>query len=142
MIKIHAAKHRRCQRFVRDLLWDVNAGHRTATWRASIARIETLLDKVADPVLADLWLRICPLQVEQLPNRRGIIADLADYAEVLHPHLSGMRPPQLRRLIESYAAKHRRAQQFARNLVRDMNADHSRVAADVQPGVRLEHGLA
>jgi hypothetical protein len=44
---------------------------RTATRTASITRIETLLDKVDDAVLADLWRQLCPLHVEQLPDRQG-----------------------------------------------------------------------
>ena len=114
---------------------------RTATRTASITRIETLLDKVDDPVLADLWRQICPLDVEQLPDRQGIIADLADFAEVLQPRLNGMQAPQLCRLIEAYAAKHRRSQRFVRTLLWDVNAGQSRVVADAQPGVRLEHDI-
>jgi hypothetical protein len=90
---------------------------RTAIRTASITRIETLLDKVDDPVLADLWRRVCPLHVDQLPDRQGIIADLADFAEVLQPRLHGMQSPQLCRLIEAYAAKRCRSQRFVRNLL-------------------------
>ena len=138
-----AAEHRCFQRFLQDVLWDVNAGQRTRTaiWTASITRIEALLDKVDDPVLANLWRQICPLDVEQLPDRQGLIADLADFAEVLQPRLNGMQAPQLCRLIEAYATKHHRSQRFVRDLLWDVNARRSRVVADVQPPVRLEHGI-
>ena len=136
-----ANKRRRSQRFVHDLLSDVNAGPRAPTRTASMTRIETLLDEVDDPVLANLWRQICPLDVEQLPDRQGIIADLADFAEVLQPRLNGMHAPQLCRLIETYATKHHRSQRFVRDLLWDVNADQSRVVADVQPPLRLEHDI-
>ena len=91
----------------------IEAGIRkTATRTASITRIETLLDKVDDPVLAYLWRQLCPLHVDQLPDRQGIIADLAEIAEVLQPRLSGMQAPQLCRLLGAYAAKRRRCRRF------------------------------
>jgi hypothetical protein len=90
---------------------------RTATRTASMTRIENLLDEVDDPVLSDLWRQVCPLHVEQLPDRQGIIADLADFAEVLQPRLIGMQASQLCRLIEAYAAKHHRSERFVRNLL-------------------------
>jgi len=136
-----AAKDRCFQRFLQDVLWDVNAGQRTAIWTASITRIEALLDEVDDSVLANLWRQICPLDVEQLPDRQGIIADLADFAEVLQPRLNDMQAPQLCRLIEAYAARHRRSQRFVRALLWGANAGQSRVVTDVQPEVRLEHGV-
>ena len=94
----------------------------TATRTASFTRIEALLDEVDDSVLADLWRQICPLHVGQLPDRQGIIADLADYAEVLQPRLNGMQAPQLCRLIEVYAAKRCRSQRFVRDLLWGANA--------------------
>ena len=112
---------------------------RTATWTASITRIERLLDKVDDPVLADLWRQICPLDVEQLPDRQGMIADLADFAEVLQPRLNGMQAPQLCRLIEAYAAKHHRSQRFVRALLRGVNAGQSRVVASTHHPCQTQH---
>ena len=103
---------------------------------ASLARIETLLDKVADPVLAKLWRQICPLHVNQLPDRQGIIADLADFAEVLQPRCNG---PQLCRLIKVHAVEHRRSHRFVRNLLQAANVGQSRVVADAQRKVRLKH---
>ena len=87
---------------------------RAATRVASIARIEALLEQVDDPVLADLWRQICPLHVDQLPDRQGMIVDLADFAEVLEPRLNGMKAWQLCKLIEAYAAKRRRSLRFLR----------------------------
>jgi hypothetical protein len=92
-------------------------GVRMAARTPALARIETLLDKVEDPVLADLWRKICPLRVDRLPDRQGMIEDLADYAEVLQPRLNGMEAPQLCRLIEAYAAKRRRSLRFLRDLL-------------------------
>ena len=91
---------------------------RAATWVASMARIEALLEQVDDPVLADLWRQICPLRVDQLPDRQGMIVDLADFAEVLEPRLNGMKAWQLCKLIEAYAAKRRRSLRFLRDLLR------------------------
>ena len=85
---------------------------RAATRVASMARIEALLEQVDDPVLADLWRQICPLRVDQLPDRQGMIVDLADFAEVLEPRLNGMKAWQLCKLIEAYAAKRRRSLRF------------------------------
>jgi hypothetical protein len=86
---------------------------------ASITRIEALLDKVDDPILTKLWRQICPLHLKQLPDRQGIIADLADFAEVLQPRCNGS---QLCRLIEAHAAEHRRSDRFVRNLLQAANA--------------------
>jgi len=111
----------------------IKAGIRTmtATRTTAITQIEALLDKVDDPLLAHLWRQICPLDVEQMPDRQGIIADLADFAEVLQPRLNGMQAPQLCRLIEAYATKHHRSQRFVRALLWDVNTGQSRAVADV-----------
>jgi hypothetical protein len=53
--------------------------------------------------MADVWQRVYRFPIE-LPNRRGIIEDLADFAEVLQPSLDGMMTDRLFRLIEKYAA--------------------------------------
>jgi hypothetical protein len=100
-----------------DEVTEAGSRTETATRTASMTRIDNLLDKVDDPVLADLWGRICPIDVEQLPDRQGMIADLADFAEVLQPRLIGMQASQLCRLIEAYAAKHHRSERFVRNLL-------------------------
>ena len=106
----------------------IEAGIRTRTTpqTASMTGIETLLDQVDDPVLADLWRQICPLHVDQLPDRQGIIADLADFAEVLQPHLHGMQAPQLCRLIEACATKRRRSLRSLRDLLWGVNAEDNR----------------
>ena len=126
-----AARYHRAPRFVQGLLTDINAGQRTVTRTVSVTRIETLLNKVDDPVLADLWRQIRPSDVE-LPDRQGIIADLADFAEVLQPRLNGMRAPQLCSLIEAYATKHHRSQRFVRNLLWwGVTADQNGIVLDV-----------
>ena len=71
------------------------------------AKIESLLDKSRAERLARVWQRVCPFPVDlesDLPDRRGIIKDLADFAEVLRPNLEGMKAHCLCRLIENYAA--------------------------------------
>jgi hypothetical protein len=80
---------------------------RTAARKAYRAKIETLLAESQDERLADVWQRVSPFPIDpgcQLPDRRGIIADLADFAEVLRPSLDGMQAHRLCGLIEKYAA--------------------------------------
>lgn len=80
---------------------------RTAARTAYRAKIELLLDESKDERLADVWQRVCPFPVDpacELPDRRGIIEDLADFGEVLQPNLRGMEGNRLCRLIEKYAA--------------------------------------
>jgi hypothetical protein len=84
-----------------------DTARRTAARKAYRAKIESLLEKSADESLADVWQRVCPFAVDpacEFPNRRGIIRDLADFAEVLRPSLEGMKAHRLCRLIEKYAA--------------------------------------
>ena len=100
---------------------------RTAIRAAPMTWIETLLDKVDDSVLASLWRQVCPPHVDRLPDRRGIIADLADFAEVLQPRSSGIRASQLCRLIAATATQRRRSQRFLRELLCDVNAGQRRV---------------
>jgi hypothetical protein len=85
----------------------VDTARRTAARKAYRAQIESLLANSEDAPLADVWRRVCPFRIDpacELPNRRGIIRDLADFAEVLRPSLDGMQAPRLCRLIEKYAA--------------------------------------
>jgi hypothetical protein len=80
---------------------------RTAARKAYRAKIESLLDESRDERLADVWQRLYPLPIDpasELPDRRGIIEDLADFAEALQPSLDGMKADRLCRLIEKYAA--------------------------------------
>jgi hypothetical protein len=80
---------------------------RTAARKAHRAKIESLLDKSRDVQLADLWQRVYPVPIDpvnELPDRQGIIADLADFAEVLQPSLDGVEADSLCRLIDKYAA--------------------------------------
>jgi hypothetical protein len=71
------------------------------------AQIESLLGESKDERLADVWQRVCPFRIDpanELPDRRGIIEDLADFAEALQPRLNGMKAQRLCRLVEKYAA--------------------------------------
>jgi hypothetical protein len=79
----------------------------TAARKAYRAKIGSLLDESRDERLADAWQRVypCPMDpAHELPDRRGIIEDLADFAEALQPSLDGMQGDRLCRLIEEYAA--------------------------------------
>jgi hypothetical protein len=80
---------------------------RNAARKAYRAKIESLLDESGYEPLAEVWQRVCPFAIDpayDLPNRRGIIKDLADFAEVLQPSLNSMEARQLCGLIEKYAA--------------------------------------
>jgi hypothetical protein len=80
---------------------------RIAARKAYRAKIESLLDESRDEQLANVWQRVYPIPIDpagELPDRRGIVADLADFAEVLQPSLDGVEIDQLCRLIEKYAA--------------------------------------
>ena len=84
-----------------------DANRRTAARKAYRAKIESLLDKSRDEQLAQVWQQVYPLPIDpgyELPDRRGIIADMADFAEILQPSLNGMKADRLCRLIEKYAA--------------------------------------
>jgi hypothetical protein len=80
---------------------------RAAARQAYRAKIESLLNESHDEPLAAVWRRVCPLPIGpefRMPNRRGMIRDLADFAEVLQPSLHGMKADRLCRLVEKYAA--------------------------------------
>lgn len=80
---------------------------RAAARKAYRAKIESLLDKSRDEQLADVWRRVYPLPIDaayNLPDRQGIIEDLADFAAVLQPNLDRMKADRLCQLIEKYAA--------------------------------------
>ncbi len=79
---------------------------RTAARKAYRARVASLLDESSDERLADVWQRLCPFPTDPahgLPDRRGIIEDLADFAVMLQPSLKGMKGHRLCRLVEKYA---------------------------------------
>ena len=83
------------------------ATERTAARKAYRTKIESLLAESKDERLAHVWQRVYPFPIDpacELPDRRGIIQDLADFAEVLQPRLEGMKPHRLCRLVEHYAA--------------------------------------
>jgi len=80
---------------------------RIAARKAYRAKIESLLNESKDKQLSDVWQRVCPFSIDpayELPDRRGIIEDLADFAVALQPSLHGMKANRLCRLIEKYAA--------------------------------------
>ena len=82
------------------------ATRRIAARNAYRAKIKSLLDESRDERLAEMWQRVCPFAVDpayELPDRRGIIEDLTDFAEAIQPSLDGMKADQLCRLIEKYA---------------------------------------
>jgi hypothetical protein len=83
------------------------ATRRIAARNAYRAKIESLLDTSRDTQLAVVWQQVYPLPIDpanELPDRRGIVEDLADFAEVLQPRLDGMKADRLCWLIEKYAA--------------------------------------
>jgi len=84
-----------------------DSARRAAARKAYRAKIESLLGESADSRLADMWQRVCPFRIERahdLPDRRAMIVDLADFAEVLQPNLEGMKPHRLCSLVERYAS--------------------------------------
>jgi hypothetical protein len=67
------------------------------------ARIEALFDELTTDRLAGLWQRLYALPVKpdcELPNRRGMIGDLADFGQVLQPNADGLTADQLCRLVD------------------------------------------
>lgn len=85
----------------------VNNVRRCTLRRAYRRQIECLLDKSDDRPLTDAWKRVYPWPIGPhcpLPDRRKIIEDLTDFAEVLRPNLRGMQADHLCRLVEKYAA--------------------------------------
>jgi hypothetical protein len=90
---------------------------RSEAGRDTRAKIEALLDKANGEVLADLWQELFPCPADELPERRAIIEDLADFAEVLRPRLADMGADQLCWLIEKYAGKRSRSRSFVQSLI-------------------------
>ena len=71
---------------------------RTAARKAYRAKIESLLDESRDERLADVWQRLYPLPIDpasELPECRGIIEDLADFAEALDDASRGIGKTEL-----------------------------------------------
>jgi hypothetical protein len=84
-----------------------DTARRTVARKAYRARIESWLNESSDERLADVWQRVYPLPIDpacELPDRRGIIEDLAVFAGVLQPSLNGVSAHRLCRLVEKYAA--------------------------------------
>jgi hypothetical protein len=80
-------------------------------------KTESLLGKSDSALLARVWQQVFPCHTDVLPDRGAMIADLADFAEVLRPGLHGMHADRLCRLIAAYAANRRRSQNFVTRLV-------------------------
>jgi len=83
-----------------------DSARRIAGREAYRAKIESLLGKSRNARLADIWQRVCPFPIDprhELPDRRGMIADLADFAEALQPNLDGMKSHRLCQLVEHFA---------------------------------------
>jgi hypothetical protein len=75
----------------------------TGPGKAYRAKIETLLAELAYERLVAIWQQVCPLPTAfelGLPDRLGIIQDLADFAAVLQPNLKDMTADQLCRQVE------------------------------------------
>lgn len=80
---------------------DPETARRAAARKTYRAKIESLLAEFGDEPLAGMWQRVCPFDLAcELPDRRGIIEDLADFAEVLRPSLYDIKANRLCRLIE------------------------------------------
>jgi hypothetical protein len=85
----------------------IKDGRRTGVRKARRSKIESLLDESRDEQLAEVWQRVYPFHfnpANELPDRRGIIEDLADFVEAIQPSLDGMKADRICRLIEKYAA--------------------------------------
>jgi hypothetical protein len=95
---------------------------RTPAEEAYRVKIEALLAKADDAVLADLWRQVFPYPVDQSPDRLGVIQDLADFAEVLQPRMDGLQANKLCWLIEAYAAQRRTVVAGLRELLTDIGA--------------------
>lgn len=83
----------------------VKTRKRTGRGRAYRAKIEAMLAELASEQLVDVWQRVYPFAIASefdLPNRQGIIQDLADFAVVLQPDLEGITADQLCRRVEKY----------------------------------------
>ena len=100
-------KHRRPGRAGRDWAGKHHITDRAAARQAYRARIKSRLGKSEDERLADLWQQLYPFPIDptrELPDRRGMIEDLADFAEALQPRVDRIQSDRLFRLIAKYAA--------------------------------------
>jgi|SRR5208282_4169852 len=83
----------------------IKTSKRTGRRRAYRAKIEALLAELTCERLLLAWKQVCPSPIANafgLPDRPGIIQDLADFAEVLQPDLRGTTADQLCRQVEKY----------------------------------------
>jgi hypothetical protein len=112
-----------------------DAGKRTAAGYR--AKIEALFDELAAERLADLWQKLYPLPIDpdcELPDRRGIIQDLADFALVLQPGGA----------CEMVGQAHKRLRVFSYRSSRDVRCDHRHgfVPHSARAGSHYEKQLA
>jgi hypothetical protein len=78
---------------------------KTELRQAYRAKIEAMLAELACEQLVDAWRQVCPFAIAAefgLPDRLGIIRDLADFAEVLQSNLEEMTSEQLCRQVAKY----------------------------------------
>jgi hypothetical protein len=69
------------------------------------AQLEAKLAELADRQLVEAWLLVCPFAVPRacdMPDRLGMIQDLADIAEALQPSLQEATADQLCWLVKQY----------------------------------------
>ena len=85
----------------------IKTGKRTGPGNTYRAQIEALLGEADGERVAEAWQRVCPFAIAsecELPDRQGIIQDLADFAEVLRPNLEDMTANWLCRRVETYGS--------------------------------------
>jgi hypothetical protein len=108
---------------------------RATARKAYRAKIESLLDESRVERLAEVWQRVSPFPMDstcELTDRRGIIADLADFAEALQPSLEGMKAHRLCRLIEKFATYQPRQSHLPVSLLaRQMGTPNHRTGLDL-----------
>src|ERR1700690_3859787 len=83
----------------------IRTSKKTGRAKAYRAKIDALLAELTCEQLLLAWKLVCPAPIAVafgLPDRPGIIQDLADFAEVLRPDLRGMTADELCRHVEKY----------------------------------------
>jgi len=83
----------------------IRTGKRTGPGKAHSVQIEAMLAELTRERLVDVWQQVCPFAIASeygLPDCRGIIRDLADFARVLQPNLEDLTADQLCRRVERY----------------------------------------
>jgi muconolactone delta-isomerase len=93
----------------------IKISKRTGRGKAYRAKVEAMLAELASEQLVEVWRRVCPFAIASefdLPDRQGIIQDLADFAVVLQPNLAEMTADQVCRWVEKYGGAANRRNQF------------------------------